>query len=40
MPTGFERAQYYRPFVEKVRRAATVPVLSVLGSVVRARSRR
>ena len=33
MPTGFEPAQYYRPFVEQVRRAATVPVLSVLGSV-------
>jgi len=33
MPTGFERSQYYRPFVERVRRVATVPVLSVLGSV-------
>jgi 2,4-dienoyl-CoA reductase-like NADH-dependent reductase (Old Yellow Enzyme family) len=33
MPTGFEREQYYRPFVERVRKAATVPVLSVLGSV-------
>src|SRR5690606_27566530 len=29
MPTGFERKQYYRPFVEKVRAAAgDVPVLS------------
>lgn len=34
MPTGFERKQYYRPFVEKVREAAgTVPVLSVLGNI-------
>lgn len=33
MPTGFEREQYYRPFVERVRKAASVPVLSVLGSV-------
>jgi dimethylglycine catabolism A len=33
MPTGFERAQYYRPFVERVRRASAVPVLSVLGSI-------
>ncbi|MCB2073080.1 MAG: FAD-dependent oxidoreductase [Novosphingobium sp.] len=34
MPTGFERRQYYRPFVEQVRDAAgDVPVLSVLGSI-------
>lgn len=34
MPTGFERAQYYRPFVDQVRTAAgPVPVLSVLGNV-------
>ncbi|MGE4303062.1 MAG: FAD-dependent oxidoreductase [Novosphingobium sp.] len=34
MPTGFEPAQYYRPWVEKVRSAAgDVPVLSVLGNV-------
>lgn len=34
MPTGFEKKQYYRPFVEKVRDAAgDVPVLSVLGSI-------
>jgi 2,4-dienoyl-CoA reductase-like NADH-dependent reductase (Old Yellow Enzyme family) len=34
MPTGFERAQYYRPFVEQVRSAAgDVPVLSVLGNI-------
>ncbi|MFA7604145.1 MAG: FAD-dependent oxidoreductase, partial [Novosphingobium sp.] len=34
MPTGFERKQYYRPFVEGVRAAAgDVPVLSVLGSL-------
>lgn len=34
MPTGFERAQYYRPFVEAVRSAAgNVPVLSVLGNL-------
>jgi 2,4-dienoyl-CoA reductase-like NADH-dependent reductase (Old Yellow Enzyme family) len=34
MPTGFERKQYYRPFVEKVRTAAgKVPVLSVLGNI-------
>jgi 2,4-dienoyl-CoA reductase-like NADH-dependent reductase (Old Yellow Enzyme family) len=35
MPTGFEPAQYYRPFVEAVRSAATVPVLSVLGNITR-----
>ncbi|MEJ5976173.1 FAD-dependent oxidoreductase [Novosphingobium sp. PS1R-30] len=34
MPTGFERKQYYRPFVEQVRKAAgAVPVLSVLGNL-------
>ena len=34
MPTGFERAQYYRPWVEQVRSAAgDVPVLSVLGNI-------
>ena len=33
MPNGFERKLYYKPFVAKVRKAATVPVLSVLGSV-------
>lgn len=34
MPTGFERKQYYRPFVEKVRSAAgATPVLSVLGRI-------
>lgn len=34
MPTGFERKQYYRPFVEQVREAAgNVPVLSVLGNI-------
>jgi 2,4-dienoyl-CoA reductase-like NADH-dependent reductase (Old Yellow Enzyme family) len=34
MPTGFERKQYYRPFVEQVRAAAgPVPVLSVLGNI-------
>lgn len=34
MPTGFERKQYYRRFVEQVRAAAgTVPVLSVLGNI-------
>lgn len=34
MPTGFERKQYYRPFVEQVRSAAgRVPVLSVLGNI-------
>lgn len=34
MPTGFERKQYYRPFVEQVRAAAgAVPVLSVLGNI-------
>ncbi len=34
MPTGFERKQYYRPFVERVRGAAgSVPVLSVLGNI-------
>jgi 2,4-dienoyl-CoA reductase-like NADH-dependent reductase (Old Yellow Enzyme family) len=34
MPTGFEKKQYYRPFVEAVRSAAgDVPVLSVLGSI-------
>ncbi len=34
MPTGFERRQYYRPFVERVRAAAgSVPVLSVLGNI-------
>ncbi|MCJ2185328.1 oxidoreductase [Novosphingobium beihaiensis] len=34
MPTGFEKAQYYRPWVEAVRGAAgDVPVLSVLGNV-------
>lgn len=34
MPTGFERKQYYRPFVEQVRAAAgRVPVLSVLGNI-------
>jgi len=34
MPTGFERKQYYRPFVEQVRAAAgSVPVLSVLGNI-------
>lgn len=34
MPTGFVVKQYYRPFVERVRKAAgKVPVLSVLGSV-------
>lgn len=34
MPTGFERKQYYRPFVEQIRVAAgAVPVLSVLGNI-------
>ncbi len=33
MPNQFVPHQYYRPFVEAVRGAATVPVLSVLGSV-------
>jgi 2,4-dienoyl-CoA reductase-like NADH-dependent reductase (Old Yellow Enzyme family) len=34
MPTGFERKQYYRRFVEQVRGAAgKVPVLSVLGNI-------
>jgi dimethylamine/trimethylamine dehydrogenase len=33
MPTSFSEPQYYRPFVEKVRSAATVPVLSVLGRI-------
>ena len=34
MPTGFERRQYYRAFVEQVRSAAgEVPVLSVLGNI-------
>ncbi|RYD92063.1 MAG: hypothetical protein EOP61_26315, partial [Sphingomonadales bacterium] len=31
MPTGFTAPHVYRPFVEAVRGAATVPVLSVLG---------
>jgi 2,4-dienoyl-CoA reductase-like NADH-dependent reductase (Old Yellow Enzyme family)/thioredoxin reductase len=35
MPTGFEPAQYYRPFVEAVRSASSVPVLSVLGNITR-----
>lgn len=34
MPTGFERKQYYRAFVEQVGKAAgKVPVLSVLGNI-------
>jgi glycine/D-amino acid oxidase-like deaminating enzyme len=34
MPTGFERKQYYRAFVEQIRSAAgAVPVLSVLGNL-------
>jgi 2,4-dienoyl-CoA reductase-like NADH-dependent reductase (Old Yellow Enzyme family) len=34
MPTGFERKQYYRAFVEQVRSAAgELPVLSVLGNI-------
>lgn len=34
MPTGFEKAQYYRPWVEAVRSAAgEIPVLSVLGNL-------
>ncbi|MCT2400692.1 FAD-dependent oxidoreductase [Novosphingobium mangrovi (ex Huang et al. 2023)] len=34
MPTGFEKAQYYRPWVEVVRSAAGgVPVFSVLGNL-------
>jgi 2,4-dienoyl-CoA reductase-like NADH-dependent reductase (Old Yellow Enzyme family)/pyruvate/2-oxoglutarate dehydrogenase complex dihydrolipoamide dehydrogenase (E3) component len=36
MPTGFERKQYYRGFVEQVRSAAgDVPVLCVLGNITR-----
>lgn len=31
MPTAFSEAQTYRPYVEAVRSAASVPVLSVLG---------
>ncbi|MFM5932078.1 MAG: FAD-dependent oxidoreductase [Novosphingobium sp.] len=33
MPTQYAPGQFYRPWVEKVRSAATVPVLSVLGSI-------
>ncbi|MFM5907587.1 MAG: FAD-dependent oxidoreductase, partial [Novosphingobium sp.] len=33
MPTQYAPAQFYRSWVEKVRSAATVPVLSVLGSI-------